>query len=87
MVNRERRLFDIATQQLAGVGDATLGEWREIGDIAVHLRRRLTDMEAAVAGIVEVIDVRGSDEFTRRIQQMQPFLPPQLRGLALEQYP
>lgn len=30
---------------LRGVGDATAGEWLEIGDVAVHLRRRLTTTE------------------------------------------
>jgi len=87
MVNRARRLFDIAADQLSGVGDAALGEWREVGDIAVHLRRRLTDDEAAYAQIATVVDVRGTEEFTRRIQRMRPFLPPQLQAMPDEVMP
>jgi hypothetical protein len=87
VVNRERRLLDLALDQLDGVGDAARGEWREVGDIAVHLRRRLTDDEAAYAEIAEVCDVRGTEEFTRRIQRMQPWLPPQMRGLPFRAYP
>ncbi len=87
LVNRERRLFEIAADQLDGVGDAALGEWREVGDIAVHLRRRLTDDEAAYAEIGAVIDVRGTEEFTRRITRMRPWLPPQMRTMPDEAFP
>jgi hypothetical protein len=87
VVNRERRLFDIAEDQLDGVGDVTLGEWREVGDTAVHLRRRLTDDEAAYAAIASVIDVRGTEEFTHRIQRIRPFLPLGLRTMPDEAFP
>ncbi len=86
LVNREQRLFAIAEQQLANVGDATLGEWREVGD-AVHLRRRLTAAEAASAHIVSVVDIRGTEEFTRRIQAMRPFLPVPMRPFPDEAFP
>jgi hypothetical protein len=65
----------MAEQALKGVGDATLGEWREMGDIAVHLRRRLTAKEQAVAGIDAVVDVRGTPEGATRIACMRPYLP------------
>jgi hypothetical protein len=87
VVNRERRLVEIALAELAGVGDATLGEWREMGDTALHVRRRLTAVEAALAGIDAVIDVRGTEEFTRRIQQLRPFLPAPMRALPDEAFP
>ena len=87
LVNRARRLFDIAEDQLDGVGDAALGEWREVGDIAVHLRRRLTWDEAAYAQIASVVDVRGTDEYTRRIARMRPFLPPPMRALPEGAFP
>lgn len=87
LVNRERRLFDIAEDQLDGVGDTALGEWREVGDIAVHLRRRLTDDEAAYAEIASVVDVRGTEEFSRRIARMRPFLPSPMRAWADEAFP
>jgi hypothetical protein len=71
----------VACLALVGVGDAALGEWREIGDVAVHVRRRLTAAEMRYAGIAAVVDVRGTDEFTRRVQRMRPFLPPAMRGM------
>lgn len=87
VVNRERRLFEIATEELEHVGDAALGEWREVGEIAVHLRRRLTAVEMAIGAIDDVVDVRGTDEFTRRIQAMRPFLPPQMAALPMAAFP
>ncbi len=61
-----------ALQVLAGVGDAALGEWDEEGEIAYHVRRRLTAEEAADIGVV---DVRGTPEAQRRFVAMRPFLP------------
>lgn len=78
--------FEIAEHELRGVGDPALGEWRETGT-AVHLRRRLTPREMAAGGIREVVDVRGSDEYRRRIQAMRPFLPPQMRGMPESAFP
>lgn len=68
----------IAERQLAGVGDAALGEWREVGDKAVYLRRRVTPREMASAGITAVVDVRRTAEHAARIRKMRPFLPPQM---------
>lgn len=79
--------FEIAERELRGVGDAALGEWREVGDIAVHLRRRLTEKEIRDAHIEDVQDVRGTAEFTARIQKMRPFLPPQAQSLPDEALP
>lgn len=88
LVNRVRRLLEVAEDQLADVGDAMLGEWCEGGDTGVlHLRRRLTADEAVYAQIDRVIDVRGTEEYTRRIERMRPFLPPQMRHLPAEAFP
>ena len=53
-----------AERQLAGVGDATLGEWREWTGYAFHLRRRLTVREQR--GVGPVVDIRGTDEARAR---------------------
>jgi hypothetical protein len=66
-------LFQFGEAALAGVGDATLGEWREVGDVAVHLRRRLSDAEARIVG--PVVDVRRTAEGRRREQRMRSFVP------------
>lgn len=86
VVNRARRLFEVADDELAQVGDATLGKWQEVSGVAVHVRRRLTVDETTSAGIVEVCDIRGTAEFAQRIQQMRPFLPAPLRDLPPEAY-
>lgn len=53
-----------AGRQLLGVGDASLGEWREPGRKAFHIRRRLTEREQRHVGPVE--DIRRSDEARMR---------------------
>lgn len=50
----------IARDELAGVGDATLGEWLEVTERATHLRRRLSSTEEAVTG--PLLDIRGTKE-------------------------
>jgi hypothetical protein len=80
-------LFDLAFLALVGVGDATLGEWRETGEIAVHVRRRLTPAEQRYAGIREVVDVRGTEEFSRRILRMRPYVPEAMVMLPEEAFP
>jgi len=70
----------LAERALAGVGDATLGEWREIGSRTVHLRRRVSDAERASLGGLEVRDVRGTDEERQRIDNVFREVP-ELRGL------
>ena len=78
-------LFATAEEQLAGVGNAQLGEWREVGDRAVHLRRRLSLEEAALVG--PVVDVRGSWEHSKRVNRIRRYLPAAMRDLAAEALP
>lgn len=63
----------VAEKVLDGVGDATLGEWREWTGRAYHLRRRLSATEQAVVG--EVVDVRGTPEAERRLRPVRHLLP------------
>jgi hypothetical protein len=77
-------LWEIAEHELRGVGDAALGEWREVGDVAVHLRRRLTDHEMRVGAIADVCDVRHTDEHVRRIERVRPFLPLSMQGIPAD---
>lgn len=63
-----------ADRALDGVGDASLGEWREWTGRAVHVRRRLSDLEARKVG--PVIDIRGTDEAERRLARVRHRLPP-----------
>ena len=53
-----------AERQLFGVGDASLGEWREWTGKAFHIRRRLSEREQRAVGPVE--DIRRSDEARMR---------------------
>lgn len=59
--------FDIALDALKGVGDASLGEWRDVGDKAVHVRRRLSVQEQAVIGAA--CDLRRSDVGVERLEK------------------
>jgi hypothetical protein len=63
----------IALTVLQGRGDPVLGEWFEEGQIATHVRRRLTPTEAAATG--PVVDVRHTPEGQRRFDAMRPYLP------------
>lgn len=59
----------VARRALAGVGDALLGEWLELGRAGVvHVRRRLTPAEAARVNPLR--DVRGTSEETERIRRL-----------------
>jgi hypothetical protein len=60
----DAELRRVAYETLKGVGDADLGEWDEKGASALHLRRRLSEEEAALVG--PVLDVRGTDEARHR---------------------
>jgi hypothetical protein len=68
----------MAERALEGVGDPSLGEWRERGGRAVHLRRRLTDEERGELG---VRDIRGTPEEAERMAALLRDAP-QLRGLV-----
>jgi hypothetical protein len=80
-------LWALAEGVLRGVGDAALGEWREVGDNAVHLRRRLTAAEIRAGAIAAVCDVRGTLEYVQRIERMWPYLPPPMRLIPLDEFP
>jgi hypothetical protein len=54
-----------AERQLAGVGDAVVGEWREWTGRAFHIRRRLSAAEVERTGLT-VVDVRRTAEARRR---------------------
>lgn len=57
----------VALAALHGVGDRTLGEWRERGSgMIAHIRRRLTAAEAASLG-TGLRDIRGTPEQAQRI--------------------
>jgi hypothetical protein len=78
-------LWSIAEQQLRGVGDAALGEWRETGYIAVHLRRRLTAREMSASAIDGVRDIRGTPEHAIRVGRMRLYLPKAFQDLPIEE--
>ncbi len=63
-----------ARAELAGRGDAAAGEWVEWTGV-LHLRRRLSDLEALAVG--PVLDIRRTDEARARLRA----LPPRLRRL------
>jgi hypothetical protein len=61
-----------ALRVLDGLGDPTLGEWREWTGRAFHIRRRLTPAEESVVG--PVVDVRGTEDARRRAAELGPIL-------------
>ncbi len=66
-----------ALRQLAGAGDASLGEWREWTGRAFHVRRRLAPAEQRHTG--PVLDIRRTPEAVRRaaaLGDMLRFAPP-----------
>lgn len=68
-----------AERQLLGVGDATLGEWREVGNKAFHIRRRLSEREQRRVG--PAVDIRRSDEARMRAGRVAHLLrlaPPEV---------
>lgn len=76
---------ELAEAELAGVGDAALGEWTEEGEIAWHLRRRLSAEEAVRVG--PVVDVRQTWEGTKRRHAVQRYLPAALQRVPMDQWP
>jgi hypothetical protein len=78
-------LWALAEGVLRGVGDPALGEWRDVGDIAIHLRRRLTPAEMRAGAIAAVVDIRGTPEHGARIDRIRPYLPPALRATPRDQ--
>lgn len=57
-----------ALRQLTGVGDASQGEWREMGDHAFHVRRRLSVAEQKAVG--PVADIRCTLEARDRASRL-----------------
>lgn len=73
------RLEAECERQLAGVGDAALGEWREWSGAAFHLRRRLSVREQREVG--PVVDIRRTEEARRRAALLGPrlaYAPPEV---------
>jgi hypothetical protein len=69
----EATLKVIAERELSGVGDALLGEWRQMPSTVYHLRRRLTAKEAETVG--PVIDIRSNRaEVERRLRPVRRFV-------------
>lgn len=66
-----------AEAALAGVGDASRGQWEEVHR-ALHLRRRLSVAEEALVG--PAVDVRDSPEALSRFERVRPYLPAGWRG-------
>jgi hypothetical protein len=68
-----------ARDALAGVGDASLGEWTEWTGYAFHVRRRLSDEEQEPIG--EAVDIRGTPEALARLRPVVEYamLSPQGR--------
>ncbi len=60
----------LAERALTGVGDKTLGEWREVGEKAVHIRRRMSDEERTLAGGLDVRDIRNKREEYDRLNAL-----------------
>ena len=76
----EATAWAMAERALAGVGDASLGEWREHGNGGtVHLRRRLSADERIAAGGLDVRDIRGDAEERARLGTLLRAAP-HLRG-------
>ena len=59
-----------AARALSNVGDGRLGEWQETGNVAFHLRRRVSADEWA--GRPWVMDLRHTDEGRRRLMAVDP---------------
>jgi len=77
----QQTLLALAYDELVGVGDGEAGEWVEYGPSAVHLRRRLSEEEAARVG--PVLDIRSTPEAAERLRKVAKLLPRQYRQLVL----
>lgn len=73
MIGHEMELLGICMGALDGVGDPKLGEWVEVGQTAMHLRRRLNEVEQVMVG--PVVDVRGTPDGQFRMERARRFLP------------
>jgi hypothetical protein len=73
-----------ALRQLTGVGDATLGEWREWTGRAFHVRRRISTAEQRRSRLV-VEDVRRTPEAARRAAALGDLLRFVPRGVFADE--
>jgi hypothetical protein len=64
----------MAYRELAGVGDADLGQWEGRGHTAFHLRRRLSKAEQEQLGL-SIRDVRGTEEGLSRARKITAVNP------------
>ncbi len=64
----------VAFSAIAGVGDATMGEWIEDNPAAIHVRRRLSAEECAGFRL-DVRDLRNTTEAAARLERMRFKLP------------
>lgn len=72
----------LALKALEGVGDASLGEWRERHK-ASHVRRRLSAQEVEASKLF-MVDMRATVEGKKRLHKMMEQFP-RLRNFALEE--
>ena len=77
------RLFELALATLRGVGTVSLGEWREVGTVACHVRRRLSAEEMIIVGPVR--DLRGTPEALTRLWRARQWMPAPLWPMAEEE--
>lgn len=69
------RLWELAYAVLRGVGD--LGhQFVQLGEVAVHVRRRLTAVEAQGLPIAWGTDLRGTPAGRVRLARVARYLPP-----------
>ncbi len=73
-----------ALLSLIGVGDEKLGQWEEWTGKAYHIRRRLSDAEFFIVGLV--LDVRGTDDGEIRFSELCQWLPSQLLPFATDEF-
>lgn len=79
---RQMAVVDLGAEAwdaLAGVGDASLGEWREHNGRFFHLRRRLSEAEQRQVG--PALDIRRTPEALRRglsLGSMLRYAPPEV---------
>jgi hypothetical protein len=76
-------MWNEAERALDGVGDASLGEWRETGDVAVHLRRRLTPIEWGDKPWG--MDYRATFEGKKRLDRIVRYLPEHLHAQIMSE--
>jgi len=75
---KQRDALAIALSGISGVGDAEVGEWRDLKGVrggVVHVLRRLSVEEREEFSVPEPYDIRGTDEERRRIEAVYAEAP------------